>query len=363
MMTPNVLIVGGGLAGLYAARLLHRADIPFQVIEARGRLGGRVLTVDASGTPGAAGFDLGASWFWPSAQPVLATLLDQLGIATYVQHEEGQLLLQRSPQQPPQRIASLGQDYPSARMEGGTATLITRLAAGLPAGRISLSTKVTRAALEGAATELTVTDANGGVSTLRGSHVIFALPPRLLGASILFSPTVDASSALLWRTTPTWMAPNAKLVFAYDQPFWRAEGLSGGARSTVGPLVEVHDATTSNHAALFGFVGVPAAQRKELGDATIVEAAAKQLVQLFGPQAAQYTATVYKDWAVDPLTATSDDRVAAGHPAIHPRPWVSGAWEGRAFLAGSETSESDPGLLAGAVKAAERAFRELTTTL
>ena len=39
-----VVIIGGGLAGLHAARLPQSAGIAFCLVEARDRLGGRILT-------------------------------------------------------------------------------------------------------------------------------------------------------------------------------------------------------------------------------------------------------------------------------------------------------------------------------
>ncbi|MFP5405092.1 MAG: amine oxidase, partial [Gammaproteobacteria bacterium] len=38
--------------------------------------------------------------------------------------------------------------------------------------------------------------------------------------------------------------------------------------------------------------------------------------------------------------------------------WLAGAWADRLSLAGSETSDTEPGYLAGAVQAAERAVTE-----
>ena len=58
MTSTDVAIVGGGLAGLNAARQLQRQGVDFQLFEARDRFGGRILTVDAAGCPAEDGFDL-----------------------------------------------------------------------------------------------------------------------------------------------------------------------------------------------------------------------------------------------------------------------------------------------------------------
>ena len=42
----DVVIVGGGLAGLAAARKLARAGLSTRIVEARERLGGRAHTID-----------------------------------------------------------------------------------------------------------------------------------------------------------------------------------------------------------------------------------------------------------------------------------------------------------------------------
>ena len=55
----EVAVVGGGAAGIAAARYLHDAGIQCLLIEARERLGGRAWTVN---DPSGAAFDLGCGW-------------------------------------------------------------------------------------------------------------------------------------------------------------------------------------------------------------------------------------------------------------------------------------------------------------
>lgn len=363
-MRPLVLIIGGGLAGLTAARLLHRAGISFQLLEARSRLGGRILSADPSGEPSTDGFDLGPSWFWPDMQPVMAALVEALGLASFPQHSDGDVIFQRMSREPPRRYRGMGGEARSMRLVGGTGAIVSALAAELPASNIRLGARVTDVALSGQAIEVSLVEAAGTRQRAKAAHVLLALPPRLLEATISFAPALDAATAQCWRGTPTWMAPHAKFFATYDRPFWRDAGLSGAAQSMVGPLVEIHDAmTASERAALFGFVGAPAEQRAAIGRDAMIAASVRQLTRLFGPEAGVPRATLLKDWADDPLTATEDDRQAGGHPAPTNRPWVGGEWQGHISLAGSETGGSEPGYLAGAVEAAERAAAEIIDRL
>lgn len=352
----SVLIVGGGVAGLTAARRIHRAGIGFRLLEARARLGGRVLSVDAAGQASRDGFDLGPSWFWPDMQPAFGRLVDDLGLASFAQEDEGEVVFHRTPLEPPQRYGGFGQAPSSMRLVGGMASIVSALEAELPDGSIELGARATAVRLDGEEVELSVVDVAGRKRSYRASLIVFALPPRLLAATVSFTPGIDEATARRWRDTPTWMAPHAKFFAIYDRPFWREQGLSGAAQSMVGPLAEIHDATTaSGKAALFGFPGISAEDRASAGQDAIVASCVRQLAVLFGPQAAQPRATLFKDWAADPLTATDSDRVAAGHPIADRRPWVAEDWHDRIMLAGSETSARDPGYLAGAVDAGERA--------
>jgi monoamine oxidase len=91
---PPIVIIGGGIAGLYAARRLRQRQVPLVLLEARDRLGGRVLSVDAMGAPADDGFDLGPSWFWPRTQLRLAALADELGLSSFAQYSDGDVLFE-----------------------------------------------------------------------------------------------------------------------------------------------------------------------------------------------------------------------------------------------------------------------------
>jgi monoamine oxidase len=233
----------------------------------------------------------------------------------------------------------------------------------LPAERLHLGARVSRVMILDRGLVLSLRDGETN-RELVARQLILALPPRLLATTVGFEPAVDSETLLRWRQTATWMAPHAKFFALYDRPFWRESGLSGMAQSGVGPLVEIHDATlASGSAALFGFVGLDRRQRVEVGEEALVRAAIAQLVRLFGAMAGQPRATLFKDWTADAFTATEQDARAEGHPLPDSRPWIAGSWAPYVSLAGSETSFTYPGYLAGALDASERAVAEVVRRL
>lgn len=364
MTSCKIAIIGGGIAGLVAARDLTRAGVDVVLIEARSRLGGRILTVDEAGSPSADGFDLGPSWFWPQMQPALGALVDELGLKAFPQHVSGDVVFERRPGETVQRYLPNTIDQESMRIAGGTGAVIGALAKDLVPDSILLGRKVVALALAKSRVRISMEDAEGRLETIEAEQVLLALPPRLLADTVLFTPDVEPALVAQWQRQPTWMAPHAKFFAVYDRPFWRQQGLSGMGQSMIGPLSEIHDATTaSGKAALFGFVGVSAESRAMAEEALLKEACIQQLGRLFGREALTPRSTLLKDWAADPLTATQLDLTAPGHPVHSSKPWVTGAWAGRVMLCGSETSRTEPGYLAGAVEAASRTVQQLLKTV
>uniref|UniRef100_A0A7N0SX52 Amine oxidase domain-containing protein n=1 Tax=Kalanchoe fedtschenkoi TaxID=63787 RepID=A0A7N0SX52_KALFE len=78
--SPSVLVIGGGFAGIAAARALHDASIRVTLLESRDRIGGRVHTDYSFGFP----VDLGASWLHGvGKENPLAPLIGKLGLPLY----------------------------------------------------------------------------------------------------------------------------------------------------------------------------------------------------------------------------------------------------------------------------------------
>jgi monoamine oxidase len=110
----DVAVVGAGLSGLVCAYRLQRAGVDVVVLEAKGRVGGRLLTsVSRTGVP----VDSGGSWVGPR-QPAVLGLLDELGIGLVEQFADGRSLLRIGgrirtyvgdvPRLPPHQLIDLG---------------------------------------------------------------------------------------------------------------------------------------------------------------------------------------------------------------------------------------------------------------
>jgi monoamine oxidase len=214
-------------------------------------------------------------------QPAMGALVEELGLPTFNQNSYGDVVFERMSRETPRRYRETGADQQSMRLVGGTAALVNALALELPPEKLLLGMRVTAMTLVRGGVELALSRTDGTTRKHVAQSVIAALPPRLLEATVVFAPCQEAVTAELWRETATWMAPHAKFFALYDLPFWRDADLSGTAQSMVGPMVEIHDATTaSGSAALFGFLGIGAEQRGVLGDQALRRACLAQLARI-----------------------------------------------------------------------------------
>ncbi|WP_416401767.1 flavin monoamine oxidase family protein [Alicycliphilus denitrificans] len=355
MLTARVAIVGGGLSGLYAAALLEERGIrDYVLLEARDAPGGRILSLPSR--PGHDRYDLGATWFWPALQPDLERMVQALGLETFEQYEDGDMLLEQSRSHAPHRVDGYRSAPAALRVAGGMEALIDALRQRLAADRLVTGRVVRGLRHVGECIEVEADDGLGHPLSCRAAQVLLAVPPRLAASTIEFTPSLPDALALKWQGCATWMAPHAKYLAVFDRPFWRDQGLSGEARSAVGPMAEIHDASApGGHGALFGFLGVPAAVRHGIPEADLLAHCRAQLVHLFGEGAQSPRAEFLKDWAADPHVAVAADLNPGEHQAVGlPSMARSGAWSGQLVGIASEWSPEFPGYVAGAVDAARR---------
>jgi monoamine oxidase len=328
-MTPkqDLIIIGAGLSGLYAATLLHD-KFNITILEARDRLGGRVLTKE--------GHDLGPSWIWPHQNNILK-LIHQYNLELFTQYTKGDALydapgaVQRF-QSPP--------SAPSARVVGGLQTLIEALASTLSSDMIHFHEEVTK---------ISCSTQKIRVDTLHAQYeadyVVSTLAPRLACENIDYEPPLDEDVYSKMLQTPTWMGHTAKCVVEFQEAFWKGEGLSGFVFSHIGPLGEIHDASTKNKAALFGFLHPKASVHD-------IEARVKeQMKRLFADKSELITKIYCTDWKEERFSSTKHDHAGLSeHPSYGLK---LSHCNGRLFFIGTETAYDNGGYLEGAVISAK----------
>ncbi|MCK5100737.1 MAG: FAD-dependent oxidoreductase, partial [Desulfobacteraceae bacterium] len=233
----DTLIIGGGLSGIYAAYLLSKQNKSFVLLEARPRIGGRILSTEHQGFF----FDLGPSWYWPSINPKIVQLMQILNLKGYQQFEEGRGCFQ-NPNGDVQTVSGYDMNPACWRVSGGMMAFITKLCEDIFENTIRLNHPV-------CGIEKTMTGALVSVGELEkkpwrqfcAKKIILALPPRLTAATILFTPDLSHNMTQAMLRIGTWMAGQAKFYALYEEPCWRQQGLSGQAFSQLGPVGEFHD--------------------------------------------------------------------------------------------------------------------------
>ncbi|WP_346139473.1 flavin monoamine oxidase family protein [Saccharopolyspora erythraea] len=360
----DVVVVGAGVSGLACAAALAAAGTDVLVAEARGRTGGRLLSVPTGNWSEGGRLDLGATWFWPH-ETLVAGETAQLAIRTFDQHTAGNALFEASDADGAplvQRIDGNPIDVAAGRFGDGAQSLTDSLAGLLPAGSLRLGTAVSAIRRTGDAVLVRAGTAVGGAE-----QVVVAVPPALAAATIDITPALPEPLLRLARATPTWMADTVKVVARYRRPFWRERGLAGAAVSHAGPLREIHDMSGSGGepAALFGFAiaATPGSPDPALG-----ESARRQLARLFGPEAGDPLELHVHDWSAEPFTRPPGRDAGAGHHLFGHPAYRQPALDGRLHWAGTETATHHAGHIEGALRAAARAAtavlsrRDLTRT-
>src|SRR4051794_5727710 len=85
----DCVVIGGGFAGVMAARVLRLEGKRVALVEARDRLGGRTLTETG---PGGISLDVGGQWIGPT-QPRINQLAKELRVPTFRTYNTGRSVL------------------------------------------------------------------------------------------------------------------------------------------------------------------------------------------------------------------------------------------------------------------------------
>ena len=233
------------------------------------------------------------------------------------------------------------------RLVGGTQQLSVRMAEEL-GDRVQLSAPV----------HAIRADAGGVVAgEMRARRAIVAIPPALAGR-IEYDPPLPGPRDQLTQRMP--MGSVIKCMAVYDDPFWRADGLSGQAISLPGPAQVVFDNTPPNGSpGLIGFLeGRDARELAAVRESERRDAVLRGFQRLFGRRAAHPALYVEKDWSTEPYSRGCYGGV------LGPGAWTGYGRRlrepmGRIHWAGTETATRWMGYMDGAIQSGRRAAADV----
>ena len=235
------------------------------------------------------------------------------------------------------------------RFTGGSAAIAERLAARLGAGTVRLNAPV--AAISVAGDTVTARTAAGQFD---GRRIIVTAPPLLAGR-IEYEPALP-----LWREQLTQRAPMGSVIkcqVIYDEPFWRAEGLSGQATGDGEGSRVVFDNSPpgGSPGVLLAFLEGDEARRLGREPEPVRRAAVvASLARYFGPQAAAPAGYLELDWQRERWSGGCYGTLFGPNVWTRYGPALT-APAGPIHWAGAETSSVWCGYMDGAVRSGERA--------
>jgi monoamine oxidase len=243
------------------------------------------------------------------------------------------------------------------RFEGGSQLLCQRMAARLGRDDVVLRSPVRR--IVQGRRHVRVESRR---MTVRARRAIVAIPP-VLTRGIDFRPNLPVARLELARSMP--QGTLLKVTAVYDRPFWRDQGLTGGAVSLSGPVNVTFDDSPQDGSpgVLFGFVGGDEARGfVRMSRADRRKAVLDNFATYFGPEASRPRNYFETNWPAarwsrgGPVGIAGTNVLTAVGPALRQR-------SGRVHWAGTETSTYWAGYMDGAVRSGERAALEVIERL
>jgi monoamine oxidase len=241
-------------------------------------------------------------------------------------------------------------------IDGGSPELATRIAGAL-GDRVRLSSPVR-----------TIQQRDGGADIaadgfkVKARRVVMAAPPAV-AAKIDFDPALPPAQAHLLRR----YLPGAviKTIVSYDEPFWRAGGLTGETVVPASPVPVTIDQSprSASPGVLTSFaIGPNALRLAGLSAGERREEWLNELSKRLGPRARTPSAYLETDWSAEPWSLggmighLSPGVLTSYGPAIREP-------AGHVYWAASEWATTMHGLMEGAVRSGERAAGAVLETL
>lgn len=347
--TTDVLILGAGLTGLAIAYYLRKQNFTINILEGRERLGGRIFTQYKEGL---APIEMGATWLG-SKHTALVAILKELDIAIFEQALGEKAIYEPISTSPPQLVGLPPNDEPSFRIAGGSSRLINTLKDHLKKEQIQLGQKI----------KSIHKDENGfrvkcEQAEFYSKIVVSTLPPNLLISSIEIIPDLNNEIKEVALNTHTWMGESIKVSLSFEHPFWQDNNSSGTIFSSVGPIQEMYDHSDfeNKYFALKGFMNSSYfSVDKEVRLKLILQ----QLHKYYGEKVNNFIAYDEMVWIKEPFTFGYHDSHILPHQNNGNPLFRKEHFDGKFFLAGSETSDQFPGYMEGAIRSAQFVSKQL----
>lgn len=346
-----IVIIGAGLSGLLTAFRLKKEGIPFKIVEARNRIGGRINTVFGTDE---APVEMGATWLQNHHQNLIA-LLNELGLNAFQQFMDETVLFQPQANSPVQ-LMTIGKQSPSYRIAGGTSNLINTLYQTLDSEDIVLNQRVTKIIFHENSVQVIADE------TFEASDVVLAIPPKLWAKRILFEPNLPDDLITIAEQTQTWMEDSIKVALKFNQPFWQEENVPATFFSNAGPITEFYDHSNVERTkfALCGFMN---SSFKNLSCDERKGLALSQLKSVFGKRVESFLDYEECVWSQEQYTFEADQNSLIPHQNNGNPVFRKTYFNNRLLISSSESAIESPGYMEGAVDAGNKTTEKLISIL
>jgi monoamine oxidase len=183
--------------------------------------------------------------------------------------------------------------------------------------------------------------------------------PISIASQITYEPMLPVDRSFLHQRMP--LGAVFKIALVYDEPFWRADGLSGQSFAPGSPAnLTIDSCTDTGSPGMLTVIteGPVARQIGQLTEAERKKAVLDAVAERFGDKALSPVDYVEQNWAVE--------RYSGGGMIAHTPPGVLTEFGpalrepcGRIHWAGTESSSVMYGFIDGAVRSGERAATEV----